>query len=131
MRTKVSETLKGREWFRPLAPAMRMESFVEMFPSEKPSPYMLFEYHPKKDFLSEATHVDGTSRIQTVDAMHASSRFVELLDVFHSLTGIPALINTSLNRAGKAIASTPEQVLADFTTRDVSAIVLGDVMCLP
>ena len=126
----VSVNLKGRHWFRPLAPVMRLESFSKFFPGELPSPHMLFEYSHSLNWLQEATHVNGTSRVQTIDNSHQSSHLKELLESFYLLTGIPALINTSLNRAGRAIAATAEQVFEDFGLRDVEAFVLGDYMCL-
>jgi carbamoyltransferase len=127
MRKRMSEHIKGREWYRPLAPIMRAERFGELFPGELPSPYMLFSYAAGHAGIPEAVHVDGTARIQTV-APDALPRLHELLRVFEAQTGVPGLINTSLNQKGKAIAQTCDDAFSDFLNSEVSLFVMGDVM---
>jgi carbamoyltransferase len=106
---------------------MRVERFAEMFPGQFPSPYMLFGYPLPEGCLSEARHVDGTSRLQTVSrAQHP--RLHELLTEFERQTGVPALINTSLNGPGRAIAHTARDVLDDFRTSKVDLFVFGNLM---
>ncbi len=52
--------------------------------------------------LPAVTHVDGSSRLQTVSAQQ--NQFIyDILDEFEKLTGIPVLVNTSFNTKGKAI----------------------------
>ena len=127
MRKRVSEQIKGREWYRPLGAAMRLERFCEAFPQQYPSPYMLFAYSPNLGLFPEATHVDGSSRIQTVrkedcPALH------ELLQEFETHSGQSALINTSLNGPGKAIAYTLSHALDDFLHTDVDLFVFDELM---
>lgn len=127
MRQRMSERIKGREWYRPLAPIMRVERFAELFPGEPPSPHMLFSYDAGHAGIPEAVHVDQTARIQTVTASELP-RLHELLRVFEARTGVPGLINTSLNKKGKAIAQTCEDAFSDFLDSEVSLFVMGDVM---
>jgi len=126
MRERVSVQLKGREFFRPVAPVMRQERFREEFPFEPDSPYMLYAYHVDDKRIAEAVHVDGTARIQTVTA-EDNQRLHSLLEAFEQQTGVPALINTSLNAQGKAIAYTPADVLDDFADT-VQLFVFDDLM---
>ncbi|MEU3183990.1 carbamoyltransferase C-terminal domain-containing protein [Streptomyces sp. NPDC006923] len=126
MRKRMSEELKQREWYRPLGAVMREERFAELFPGERPSPYMLFEYLLPEGMAPEARHINGTCRIQTLGPDEA--RLHTLLAEFETLSGVPALINTSLNGPGRAIAHTVRDVLEDFRDSPVDLFVLGDVM---
>ncbi|WP_442505065.1 carbamoyltransferase C-terminal domain-containing protein [Novipirellula sp. SH528] len=127
MRSLVSEKIKKREWFRPLAPIMTDAAFSKHFPNQPLSPHMLYQYQMPQLFLPEATHVDNTARIQTVPAAHSNPRLVAILDEFYAATGVPGLINTSLNARNKAIACNYMHVLDDFENApDVHAFVFGD-----
>lgn len=127
MRKRLSEKVKGREWFRPLAAAMRVERFNELFPSQLPSPHMLFAYSVEPNLIPEATHVDGSSRIQTV-AMSDCLPLYDLLVEFEKQSGACALINTSLNGSGRAIAYRVSDALDDFVGTDVNLFVFEDLM---
>lgn len=126
MRRRVSEQLKHREWFRPLACVMRSDRFQARFPGLPGSPYMLFSYAMPPRFAPEATHRDGTSRIQTL-APGDNPRLAELLDRYESATGCPALLNTSLNARGRAIAYSVDDAFDDFLVDGASMFVLGDL----
>jgi carbamoyltransferase len=125
MRERMSERLKAREWFRPLACAVRDERFRELFAGEPPSPHMLFQYRMPDGLAPEATHVDGTSRIQTL-TREGNPLLWELLDAYERETGEAALINTSLNGPGRAIALGARHVLDDFLDQDVDVFVFND-----
>ncbi|MFD9440683.1 carbamoyltransferase C-terminal domain-containing protein [Streptomyces sp. NPDC060006] len=126
MRKRLSEKLKQREWYRPLGAVMRDERFAELYPGGRPSPYMLFEYELPEGTAPEARHINGTCRIQTLGA--DQPRLHGLLASFEAQTGVPALINTSLNGPGRAIAHTARHVLDDFAHSDVDLFVFDDVM---
>ncbi|MFD0385568.1 carbamoyltransferase C-terminal domain-containing protein [Streptomyces stramineus] len=125
MRKRMSEELKQREWYRPLGAVMRDERFAELYPGG-PSPYMLFEYPLPEGTAPEARHINGTCRIQTLGV--GQQRLHGLLTSFEAQTGVPALINTSLNGPGRAIAHTARHVLDDFAHSDVDLFVFDDVM---
>lgn len=126
MRKLVSEKLKQREWFRPLAPIMRLESFKKLFPDKEPSPHMLFNYIVNKDSLREATHIDGTARIQTLEDNGINTQLYQLLYEFEQISGVPALINTSLNSREKAIAYRAQDVIHDFLDSEIDIFVFGN-----
>ncbi len=124
---KVSEDIKKREWFRPLAPIMREETFSALWPDEPASPYMLFNYDACGRNIDGAMHVDGTARAQTV-APDANPAIHDLLERFEAKSGVPALINTSLNAGGRPIALTCRDVLDDFYESLIDVFVFQDVV---
>ena len=72
-------------------------------------------------------HVDGTSRLQSVKP-EWNPRFHELISAFHARTGIPMLLNTSLNIMGKPIVHSLEDCLGLFFTTGIDALVVGDYL---
>ena len=69
-------------------------------------------------------HVDGTARIQTVDdaTPRASPRCCA---AFEARTGLPVVVNTSLNTAGRPMVDDPRDALELFGSAPVDALVLG------
>lgn len=90
-------SIKKREQFRPFAPVVLEEEANDWFDLPAPSPYMQFAVRAKKpDLIPGAVHVDGTSRVQTVSKQQHPGLH-EVLVRWRNMTGIPVLINTSLN----------------------------------
>ncbi|WP_430785752.1 carbamoyltransferase family protein [Actinoplanes sp. G11-F43] len=119
--------VKGREQFRPIAPMVRAERFHDIFEGAYPSPYMLFVHRVKPDWrdrIPAVTHVDGTARVQTV---HADDEPVvaAMLAEFERLTGLPVVVNTSLNTAGRPMVDTPREALELFGSAPVDLLALG------
>jgi len=120
--------VKGREQFRPVAPMVLADRAEEIFADGPfPSPYMLFVHRVRdewKDRLPTVTHVDGTARIQTVDA-ERTPRVAALLEAFAARTGLPVVVNTSLNTAGRPMVDDPRDALELFGSAPVDVLVLG------
>jgi carbamoyltransferase len=119
--------IKGRESFRPVAPMVTLERAGEIFEGVLPSPYMLFVHRVRpewRDRIAAAVHVDGTARAQTVDR-RAEPAVAGLLDAFERLTGVPVLINTSFNTAGRPIVDHPREALECFGAGPIGTLVLG------
>ncbi|GIE36478.1 carbamoyltransferase [Actinoplanes italicus] len=119
--------VKGREQFRPIAPMVRAERFHDIFEGVYPSPYMLFVHRVKpdwKDRIPAVTHVDGTARVQTV---HSGTEPVvaAMLAEFERLTGLPVVVNTSLNTAGRPMVDTPREALELFGSAPVDLLAIG------
>lgn len=96
MKQKVN-TVKKREQFRPFAPVVLEEDAHEYFDLDRPSPYMQFAVRCKRpDLLPAVIHKDGTSRVQTVNQYQHFGLY-EVLQRWKTHTGIPVLLNTSLN----------------------------------
>jgi carbamoyltransferase len=98
--------LKRREEFRPFAPAVLAEyagMFFEM--PVKSSPYMQFIARCKRpDLFPGICHVDGTSRVQTVEK-EDNPRFRALLEAWFKASGCPILMNTSMNVKGEPLVN--------------------------
>jgi len=119
--------IKGREQFRPVAPLVLAERAAEIFDGPLPSPYMLFVHDVSalwRDRIPAVVHVDGTARIQTVDRAD-EPLLAGLLEAFETRTGLPVLVNTSLNTAGRPMVDTPAEALELFGSAPVDLLVLG------
>lgn len=93
--------IKQRELFRPFAPVILEEYASEWFDMNYASPYM--QYTPiclKPDVIPSVVHIDGTSRVQTVNKDQHPNLY-KLLSKWHEVSGIPILLNTSLNIKGQ------------------------------
>jgi carbamoyltransferase len=145
MQHDINMRVKGRESFRPFAPAVLWEHATDWFEIDRPSPYMLFtfpvaEAHLRpvgdepvgliervqvaRSDIPACTHVDGSARVQTVHE-DTTPAFHRLLRAFHRRTGCPVLLNTSFNRAGEPIVCTPDDALASARAAGLDLLVLG------
>lgn len=120
---KLNSQVKHREWFRPFGASILEEYTSQYFDWDQTSPYMLYvmDIHDKESFPA-ITHVDGTCRIQTVS--QELEDYYALIDEFKKLTGIPMLLNTSLNVNGKPIAGH----ISDMKNINVDVKVVGNHM---
>ncbi len=119
--------VKGREQFRPVAPIVTLERAREVFDGVCPSPYMLFVHGVRPDWVERipaVVHVDGTARVQTVDRRE-QPLVADLLDEFERRTGVPVLINTSFNTAGRPMVDSPRDALECFGASPIDTLVLG------
>jgi carbamoyltransferase len=119
--------VKGREQFRPIAPMVRAERFDELFEGVFPSPYMLFVHKVKpqwRDRIPAVTHVDGTARVQTVHT-ETEPLVAEVLAEFERLSGLPVVVNTSLNTAGRPMVDTPREAMELFGSAPVDLLAMG------
>ncbi|HYZ16012.1 MAG TPA: carbamoyltransferase C-terminal domain-containing protein, partial [Candidatus Acidoferrum sp.] len=119
--------VKGREQFRPVAPMTLLERAPEIFEGPFPSPYMLFVHTVKPawaDRLQAVIHVDGTARVQTVDRAE-EPLVARMLDAVERRTGVPVVVNTSLNTAGRPMVDDPRDALECFGSAPVDALAIG------
>jgi carbamoyltransferase len=120
--------VKGREEFRPVAPMVLAERAAEIFSDGPlPSPYMLFTHSVApgwRDRIPAVVHVDGTARVQTVDRAK-QPLLAAMLDRFAARTGLPVVVNTSLNTAGRPMVDDPRDALECFGSAPVDVLVLG------
>lgn len=120
--------VKGREQFRPVAPMVLAERAAEIFSrGPLPSPYMLFVHDVAeswRDRIPAVTHVDGTARIQTVGAA-ADPRLHAAISRFAERTGVPVVVNTSFNTAGRPMVDSPRDALEVFGSSPIDVLALG------
>ena len=128
MKDILNEKIKHRELFRPFAPSILEEYASEYFDLTIPSPYMLFVAKVKKpDKIPAVTHVDGTGRLQTV-SREANPLYYDLINDFYKITGVPVVVNTSMNVRGEPIVNTPEQAYAMIIKTEMDYIMMGNYM---
>ena len=120
--------VKGREQFRPVAPMVLADRAAELFARGPiPSPHMLFvhDVHPLwKERIPAVVHVDGTARIQTVDPA-VDPLLARMLGEFEQRTGLPVVVNTSLNTAGRPMVDDPRDALECFGSAPVDLLAIG------
>ena len=155
MQRRLNLSIKNRESFRPFAPIVLEERSNEFFELDGPSPYMSFvapvrgaliptsqgttnptpsdqidlsERLDQVDSpLPAVTHVDGTARIQTVDAQR-NPQLHNILSAFEQLTGCPVLVNTSFNVRGEPIVATAEDAYRCFMTTQMDWLLIDDCL---
>jgi carbamoyltransferase len=92
-----------------------------------PSPYMLFVHDVEpgwRERIPAVVHVDGTARIQTVDRA-AEPLVARMLDAFERRTGLPVVVNTSLNTAGRPMVDDVKDALECFGSTPVDLLAIG------
>ena len=141
MQRRLNLAIKFRESFRPFAHAVLAERQEQYFELSGESPYMLVVAPVRGaapsageglarlsgvgGTLPAVTHVDGSARVQTVDAVR-SPRFHAILQAFDRLTGCPVLVNTSFNIRGEPIVHDPADAYRCFMYTEMDSLVLGD-----
>ncbi|MBX3465397.1 MAG: carbamoyltransferase [Planctomycetes bacterium] len=127
----INRRIKYREPWRPFCPSMLAEKAHEVLETHgHDSPYMTFCFSVRpewKDRVPEIVHVDGTARPQFVTPERAP-RFHRLISAFERRTGIPVVINTSLNRRGEPLICSPEDALQMFFASGLEYLVIEDVL---
>jgi carbamoyltransferase len=120
----LNHKVKKREAFRPFAPIVLAEHAQDWFDfgdSDPQSPFMLrvAQVRPHvKDLIPAVVHVDGSARVQTVTK--ENGLLYVLLQHFYVATGVPILLNTSLNVAGEPIVETPKDAWRCLYTTPLS-----------
>ena len=122
---------KGREVWRPLAPAVLAEHTAEFFAGALPlaAEFMLVAWPIRQQArtrLPAAVHVDGSARPQVVDRSHG--RYRRVLEAFYELTGVPALLNTSFNVAGEPLVHSRADAVSTFLRSDLDVLVVDDLV---
>lgn len=142
----INQYVKKRESFRPFAPSVLAEHAAEWFDLDgsggvkggtaagataTASPYMSLTAMVRADKrarIPAVTHVDGSSRLQTVTA-EADPLYHRLITKFYDLTGVPMVLNTSFNTLpGEPIVETPVDAVRSFlcSMGSIEMLVLGD-----
>tara|TARA_B100001057_G_scaffold315230_1_gene315336 strand:+ start:4935 stop:6770 length:1836 start_codon:yes stop_codon:yes gene_type:complete len=148
MQKKLNLKVKYRESFRPFAPSILQEDLSEWFDMNVNSPYMLMVANVKKSktmamtteqkklfgieklnikrsTIPAVTHVDYSSRIQTVNE-ETNGRYYRLIKKFKGITNCPVVINTSFNVRGEPIVNTPFDAYNCFMGTELDKLVIGN-----
>ena len=129
MKDILNARIKHREPFRPFAPSILEEHTKEYFDQSYPDPFMLKVYTVLPDKRAEipaVTHVDGTGRLQTV-GRDVCPDYWELINAFGELTGVPVVLNTSLNE-NEPIVRSPDEAIRCFLRTQMDAVAIGNYL---
>lgn len=130
MHSHVNRYIKHREDFRPLAPMVRWEDQFAIFDLAAPSPHMLLTADVReewKELIPAVTHIDGSARVQAV--RQEDEPFLHrLLTVMGEETGVPILMNTSLNSRGEPIVETPADALSMLHRSNLDTVVVENIL---
>jgi carbamoyltransferase len=77
-----------------------------------------------RDRIPTVTHVDGTARIQTIDR-ETQPLVHRMIAAFERRTGVPVVVNTSLNTAGRPMVDDPRDALECFGSAPVDLLAIG------
>ncbi len=148
MQKNLNLKVKFRESFRPFAPSILKDDIENWFELNKESPYMLLVSNIKRDkcikmseeekklfgieklnvkrsIIPAVTHVDYSSRIQTVD-FKTNPKYHKLISKFKEKTNCPILVNTSFNIRGEPIVNSPKDAFNCFMGTDLDTLIIGN-----
>jgi carbamoyltransferase len=132
VRERLNRAIKRREPFRPFAPAVLASDAARFFGAHdaRLTPFMttiagVLPEHRER--LAAVTHVDGSARLQTVSAEHDPA-FAALLEGVAQRTGVPVVLNTSLNGKDQPIAAGTTDALHFLLTHRIDAMLIEDVL---
>jgi carbamoyltransferase len=131
-RDRLNRDIKYREEFRPFAPVVLEEEadrYFELPPGGARLARFMSGVCPVRpewrERLAAVTHVDGTARVQTVTRDFAP-RLYDLIAAYGRLSGVPVLLNTSLNLAGEPIVCSAEEGYSTFRRSGIDVLVAGN-----
>jgi carbamoyltransferase len=128
-REMLNTKIKRRESFRPFAPSILKEYVAEYFEVADDVPFMEKVFPIKKEkraLIPAVTHVDGTGRLQTVDAT-ISPRYYALIESFRKKTGVPILLNTSFNE-NEPIVNLPAEAIDCYLRTNMDMLVMENII---
>jgi carbamoyltransferase len=130
-KARVNQLLKRREWFMPYAPSILEEyadQFIDIQGGDNSSYYMTSAYTVSdkvKSIIPSAVHIDGTIRPQVVNKQ-LNRRYHKMISKFYDKTGVPLVLNTSFNRHGVPIVSTPRHAVEHLLEGVVDILAIED-----
>jgi carbamoyltransferase len=129
MRDIINLRIKFREKFRPFAPSILEEEVGNWFEINEPTPYMEKVFpirEEKRSIIPAVTHVDGSGRLQSVSKA-TNPKYHALISKFFEKTGVPIILNTSLNE-NEPVVRLPREAIACFLRTDMDVLVVGNCL---
>tara|TARA_B100000683_G_scaffold270919_1_gene310829 strand:+ start:704 stop:2476 length:1773 start_codon:yes stop_codon:yes gene_type:complete len=130
MKEKINSRIKGREFYRPIAPSILHEFGQDYFKNYVKTPYMekaLFFKESVRSLVPAVVHKDGSGRLQSVHK-ELNPLYHQLISDFYQITKVPILVNTSLNVMGRPIIHSIEDALTTFLTTDLDYLVIDNFL---
>ncbi len=126
MKDIVNRVVKHRESFRPFCPSCLEQKAHEYFEGCTVARYMNKTYSVLPEKISDipsVTHIDGTSRVQTV-TRNINPFYYDVIECFYRRTGVPVILNTSFNVKGEPIVTTPIDAVRCFYGTGIDVLVM-------
>jgi carbamoyltransferase len=125
MKSILNAKVKHREEFRPFAPSVLEEKASKWFDVNFKAPHMIINAQVKRPVkIPSITHKDGSARIQTVSKKD-NPRYHKLISEFEKISGVPIVINTSLND-NEAMVESPRDAINLFLRTGIDYLFIGD-----
>jgi carbamoyltransferase len=127
VKQKITDRVKRRESFIPVAPSCLAEYGSTYFEGFTDRPFMTRTYRvkpEKRKIIPAALHVDGSARVQSVNREFYSP-FRKLIEHFYIITGVPMVLNTSLNHHGDPIVHRPIEAARLLIESEMDELVIG------
>lgn len=127
MNDVINKRVKHRDPWRPFCPSMIETISKEYLVGPKETRFMTVIYDVpkgKKKDISAVTHIDGTTRPQTVSKAE-DEEYYNIIRAVGEKTDVPVVLNTSLNVKGEPIACSPVDALKCFYSTGIDAMALG------
>lgn len=127
MKDVINAKVKFREPFRPFCPSFLEGHGQEIMEKYMPSPFMVMSFSLKPEWrekIPAVVHIDNTVRPQEV-LESTNPVYYKMIKYFYEKTGVPVVLNTSLNVKGEPIVNTPEEAIAFFKKTDVDYLAIG------
>lgn len=129
MNDRVNRDVKFRDAWRPFCPSMLETAAEDYLKPSLETRFMTVAAEANERGRREipaVIHVDGSTRPQTVsERTHPS--YAKTIAAFAERTGVPVVLNTSLNVKGEPVACTPMDALRCFYSSGIDAIALEDI----
>ena len=129
MKAILNAKIKRRESFRPFAPSILEEAVADWFEEDDAVPFMMQVFQireEKRNIIPAVTHVDGSGRLQTVSRT-TNPRYHRLIEMFHELTDVPMVLNTSFNE-NEPVVCEPREALDCFLRTQMDVLVMGETV---
>ena len=125
---RVNQKIKYRESWRPLAPSILNDYKEHVLIDPSTSCYMLKTFYLNNEYVRKTpaiSHIDASTRPQIV-AKDDNPLWYALINEYYNKTGIPLVVNTSLNVGNEPICDTPLDCIRSFYSSNLDAIIMGN-----
>ncbi|UCD07648.1 MAG: hypothetical protein JSW41_01620, partial [Candidatus Aenigmatarchaeota archaeon] len=130
--TRLNTTIKRRPAFQPFCQSMLKENekYYLINPKGIDGSYMIMAFESTERGLKETpavVHIDNSIRPQLLNR-NQNQKFYELLKEFYKITGVPVVLNTSLNRSHEPIVNRPDEAIYDLVHGKLDFLAMGNYL---
>ncbi len=125
----LNSKVKKRESFRPFAATVLKHATGRWYSHPVETPFMTHVLRIRSDRIAKLAavgHVDGSGRVQTLEKKQ-NPLFYQLIASFERLTGLPLVLNTSMNE-NEPIVTTPQEAIDCFLRTEMDCLAIGDYL---